>query len=188
MRTIILTLVVLYTSTVKSTGQGIDTVTVYSISTNKTQSNTIPESVFEMANLKRLTVIGMDCDGLRVNEQGDTTCWAIKQIPKNIDKLMNLEVLELRVNSIQSVPKEIMNLKNLKILDLTDNPGLINIDNVVWLENLEDLVLFGCDLHKLPPDIGRLKKLKYLGLTGNNIDSAELKRIRKALPTCDIKF
>jgi hypothetical protein len=74
MRTIILTLVVLYTSTVKSTGQGIDTVTVYSISTNKTQSNTIPESVFEMANLKRLTVIGMDCDGLRVNEQGDTTC------------------------------------------------------------------------------------------------------------------
>jgi Leucine-rich repeat (LRR) protein len=101
---------------------------------------------------------------------------------------MNLEVLELRVNSIQSVPKEIMNLKNLKILDLTDNPGLINIDNVVWLENLEDLVLFGCDLHKLPPDIGRLKKLKYLGLTGNNIDSAELKRIRKALPTCDIKF
>ncbi|HEY8935354.1 MAG TPA: leucine-rich repeat domain-containing protein [Cyclobacteriaceae bacterium] len=167
-----------------------DTTTIYSIATQDIQTNEIPKKVFEMGSLRKLTIIGMDCDYIQVDEKGNdiTKCWAIREIPKEIKKLKKLETLELRVNSIQTLPKEIRELKNLKTLDLTDNPGLSNIDNVIELENLEELVLFGCYLTKLPADIGQLKKLRYLGLTGNNIELTEQGRIKKVLPTCDIKF
>lgn len=130
----------------------------------------------------------MDCDANLVNELGDTTCWALKAIPIDISKLRNLEILELRVNSIQRVPIEIKALTKLKTLDLTDNPGLEEIENVVELHNLEELILYGCYLTKLPAAIGRLKKLRLLALTGNNIEAGELERLRKILPNCDIKF
>ena len=101
----------------------------------------------------------MDCD------YGDTTtCWMIREIPKQIANLKKLETLQLNVNAIRTVPQEISALQNLKSLDLTDNPGLSDIDNITTLTNLETLGLFGCGLAKLPANIGQLKKLKYLRL------------------------
>jgi Leucine-rich repeat (LRR) protein len=167
-----------------------DTTTVYSISTRELQSNEIPEIVFRMSQLRRLSITGMDCDYRESDENGNdiTKCWAIREIPAEIQSLTNLEILELRVNSIQTVPIEIGKLKKLKALDLTDNPGLSNIDHVVQLAELQELYLYGCSLIKLPDNIGQLKKLKHLALTGNNIDSTERERITTALPTTDIQF
>jgi hypothetical protein len=167
-----------------------DTTTIYAISTREFKSNKIPEKVFHMNKLRILSISGMDCDYKKFDEKGNdiTKCWAIAEIPAEIKNLINLEILELRVNGIQTLPEEIGNLKKLRILDLTDNPGLSNIDNVIGLENLEKLVLFVCSLTKLPNNIGQLKKLRYLGLTANDIDVTEQERIKKALPTCDIRF
>jgi hypothetical protein len=163
--------------------QQTDTTTVYSNSTANLKSRFIPNQVFELRNLRVLSIQGMDCD------YGDTTsCWMIREIPKQISKLQNLETLQLNVNAIRTIPKEITELKKLKILDLTDNSGLSNIDNVTTLTNLEELYLFGCNLDNLPKDIGELKKLKHLGLTGNNIDKTELERIKKTLPTCEVTY
>jgi len=160
-----------------------DTTTVYVTSTYKLRSRDIPEKVFQMINLKQLSIQGMDCD------YGDTTtCWMIQEIPKQISNLKKLEILQLNVNAIRTVPKEIGDLKNLKTLDLTDNSALSDIEVVTNLTNLETLALFGCGFTKLPTDIEQLKKLKYLGLTGNNIDNVELDRIKKALPTCNIIY
>jgi Leucine-rich repeat (LRR) protein len=167
-----------------------DTTTVYSETTLKLKSNTIPPDVFKMTRLLKLSVIGMDCDYTDVDDNGNdvTKCWTIREIPEEIKELKQLEALVLRVNSIQNLPEAINSLENLRVLDLTDNPGLSNIDPIVGVENLEELVLFGCSLTKLPEGIGKLKKLKYLGLTGNNLDKTEQNRILKALPTCEIVF
>jgi len=163
--------------------QQTDTTTTYSNSTANLKSRFIPDKVFEMRDLRILSIQGMDCD------YGDTTsCWMIREVPSQISRLKKLKTLQLNVNAIRTIPREIAVLKELKTLDLTDNPGLSDIDNVIALPNLEELYLFGCNLNKLPKNIGELKKLKRLGLTGNNIDKTELERIRKALPTCEVTY
>lgn len=164
-------------------GRIADTTTVYTTTTTALKSTEIPSSVFMLINLRYLSIQGMECD------YGDTTnCWMIHEIPKAVANLTHLESLRLPLNAIQKVPNEICVLQHLKVLDLTDNPSLSNIDNVVLLTNLEKLYLFGCGLQRLPVDIDKLEKLKYLGLTGNFIDSAELSRIKQALPTCTVIF
>lgn len=180
--------------TVNQTGFGkqlnSDTTTVYCSSTAQLKSGHIPDSVFEMTNLRHLTIQGMDCDYKDTDDKGNniTKCWMITEIPSKIKNLKQLETLQLNVNAISKIPIELTELTNLKSLDLTDNTGLSDIDNIVKLENLEILSLNGCNISKLPDNIGQLKKLKSLGLAGNNISAAEKKRIKKALPNCEIYF
>lgn len=160
-----------------------DTITVYVTTTTALKSNQIPSSVFMHTNLRYLSIQGMECD------YGDTTnCWMIHEIPKAVANLTNLESLRLPLNAIQTIPSEVCTLQHLKVLDLTDNPSLSNIANIELLTNLEELYLFGCGLQKLPIGIEKLVKLKYLGLTGNLIDSAELSRIKEALPSCIVIY
>ena len=167
-----------------------DTTTVFYSSTAKLKSKFIPDSVFQMTNLRHLAIQGMDCDYREIDYNGNdvTKCWMISEIPSKIKNLKQLETLQLNVNSISKIPIELVELKKLKSLDLTDNIGLSDIDNVVKLEQLENLGLNGCNITKLPENIGHLKKLKSLGLAGNNISSTEKERIKKALPNCETYF
>jgi Leucine-rich repeat (LRR) protein len=162
----------------------VDTTTLYSSTTNILRSNTIPDEIFDMKNLKHLHIQGMDCD------YGDnTSCWMIVEIPGKIANLKLLETLSLNVNAIDSLPDEAGKLENLKLLDLSDNSNLSYIEPVTVLENLEELFLFGCSrLNKLPANMGNLKKLRKLGLTGSGIDKAEMDRIKRLLPYCKIIF
>jgi len=168
----------------------LDTITIYSNRTDLMRSDSIPDSVFEMTNLKSLSITGSDCDFIVTDDEGNdiTECWMLGEIPKEIANLNKLEYLQLNVNTIREIPKEIVELKKLKILDLTDNLGLEDIENIVLLENLEELYLFGCHLRKLPNDISRLKKLKKIGLAGNNFNEKEKARIKQALPNCEVTF
>ncbi|MGZ4049756.1 MAG: leucine-rich repeat domain-containing protein [Bacteroidia bacterium] len=169
-----------------------DTTTSYFITTSELKSDSIPDSVFRMTNLKHLSIQGMDCDYVTIGDLGTskdvTKCRMLNEIPAKIKNLKKLESLRLNVNNISKIPPELKELKNLTALDLTDNPALTNVDYVTALLNLEHLSLFGCGLTKLPADIGKLKKLKTLGLTGNNINAVELNRIKKALPGCKVIF
>ena len=167
-----------------------DTTTIYYSSTAQLKSRYIPDSVFQMTNLRHLSIQGMDCDYRQVDEKGNdiTNCWMIIEIPPQIKNLKYLETLQLNVNAINKIPFELTELKNLKSLDLTDNSELSDIDNVVNLEKLEILCLNGCNISRMPEKIGQLEKLKSLGLAGNNISETEKERIKRALPNCEIYF
>lgn len=162
----------------------------YISSTTVLKSNHIPIAVFKIRSLKTLIISGEDCDtGIHDdNKPGDgINCWMIKEIPKEIGNLPNLDTLSLTLGAFGRLPDEISSLKNLRYLDLTDT-YLSNIDNLTSLTNLDHLLLYGCGLSKLPGNIGDLKKLRFLGLAGNNLDEKEITRISKALPDCKIYF
>ncbi len=155
--------------------------TVYQNTTQALRSNKIPASVFQLKNLRTLSIKGMDCD------YGDhNTCWMISEIPAQIVQLQQLERLYLPVNALTMIPAELGSLPKLKCLDLSDNPGLSAVDNVTKIQGLEQLYLYGCALTSLPKNVGALKKLKKLGLTGNNLPGAEQVRIKRVLPNCEI--
>jgi Leucine-rich repeat (LRR) protein len=171
----VLSIVACSTTTTKSfvaNRSNIDT--TYTISTQQLKSNNIPDSVFQMINLRHLAINGMDCDnGNRAN------CWMIKEIPTEIKNLQNLTTLSLTLNAIKTIPNELAELNNLKLIDLTDNAGLSDVDNIAKIKGLEYLYLYGCGFTKLPDNIGNLKNLKELGLVGNNLDKTEQTRIKK---------
>jgi hypothetical protein len=157
--------------------------TIYSVSTLQLKSDKIPDSVFQMTNLRHLAINGMDCDyGDRKN------CWMITEIPSGIKNLRKLTSLRLTLSVITTIPNDLTELINLTLIDLTDNIALTDIYNLTKLKNLQYLYLYGCGLTKLPDDIGDLTKLKELGLVGNRIDKAERTRIKNALPKCAIEF
>lgn len=163
--------------------------TVYIASTDDFKSNLIPDSVFKMTQLKTLMVFGRDCDVRYYDKDGkDTTqCWMIKEIPSAIGNLVNLDTLRLTLGVFGKFPTEIAKLQKLRFLDLTDT-YMSDIDNLTTLKSLNHLWLFGCGLSKLPKDIGKLTNLKFIGLVGNNLDVAEIDRVKKALPNCEVYF
>lgn len=157
--------------------------TTYAASTQQLKSDRIPDSVFQLTELRHLSVNGMDCD------YGDrTNCWMLKEIPSDIKNLKNLITLRLTLNAITTIPNELNQLNNLTLIDLTDNSALTDINSLTKLQNLQYLYLYGCGLTKLPDNIGDLINLKELGLVGNHLDKAEQIRIKKALPKCNINF
>lgn len=188
MKNLILILIVLLTLKGIAQKTRLDTIKSYSNQTSRMKSNVIPDSVFQMINLKTLSITGTDCDYVEFDDNGKniTKCWMLKEIPEKICNLIKLEYLQLNVNAIQKIPKEIRELNNLKVLDLTDNPSLYQIDNIILLENLEELYLDGCNLTKLPENLAKLNKLKRIGLVGNNFDKQEIERIKKELHKCEI--
>lgn len=164
--------------------------TTYSTSTQQLQSVKIPDSVFQMTNLRHLSIGGMDCDYIKRDAAGKVIvdCWAINEIPAEIKNLKKLQTLALPLNNISKIPIELGELTELNVIDFTDNSGVSNIDNLTKLTKLEKLLLYGCNLKKLPVNIGDLRNLKFLGLTGNDLDEVEKARIKRALPNCEISF
>jgi Leucine-rich repeat (LRR) protein len=163
--------------------------TVYITSTAALKSNLVPDSVFNMTQLKTLVITGSDCHTREFDKDGNdiTKCWMIKTIPPAIGNLTNLDTLRLTLAVFGKFPDEIAKLQKLRFLDLTDS-YMQDIDNLASLENLNQLLLFGCGLTKLPTGIGKLKKLRFLGLSGNQLDAAEIDRIKQALPDCKVYY
>lgn len=164
--------------------------TVYFSNTDILKSNHIPDSVFQMKQLKQLWISGKDCDtGLHDDNKPDDgiKCWMINNIPVEIGNLTGLDTLVLTLGLFEKFPAEISKLKKLRYLDLSDS-YMTSIDNLTTLKNLNRLLLYGCRLSKLPDSIGNLTNLKFIGLVGNNLDSFEIKRIKKALPNCEVHY
>jgi Leucine-rich repeat (LRR) protein len=128
------------------------------ISENGLNLSAIPESVFNLHNLKRLHIC---------NSQ-------ITSIPSEISKLTKLNELFLEHNEICEISPKVCELKKLRKIKLTGNKinDLSPLCNISSLQKLE----LGRNLFtKVPKEIGNLKKLKYLDLGNlfysNNIDT-----------------
>lgn len=100
----------------------------------------IPMDVFAHKKVKYLSVYGQDCDIAGME------CFAIKEIPPQIQELKKLETLVLTLNYIEKLPPEILELKNLKTLDLSENPNFIDIETVSKIKSLEKFYCYGCHL------------------------------------------
>ncbi len=71
-----------------------------------------------------------------------------KEVPEEIRKFKNLQVLKISRNSLKEIPDWIGDFTNLQVLDLSYNK-----------------------LKALPPGIGRCKQLRFLGLNRNLIET-----------------
>ena len=102
----------------------------------------IPTEVFEKTWLTYLYVHGQDCDVIGVE------CFAIREVPREIKNLKNLEELNLFLNYVDKLPKEILELKKLKILNLSENPAFSDMETVGKMKWLEQFSCFGCHFSK----------------------------------------
>jgi carbon monoxide dehydrogenase subunit G len=159
------------------------------------QATTIPESFGNLAQLQEL----------RLNNT------QVSSLPETLGNLTQLQVLLLNENHLSSLPVSIGNLTQLNRLSLNDNLLTIlpesfgNIsqlkklyidrnqltslpESIGNLGQLQELWLTQNQLTSLPDSISNLTNLRLLNLYGNPIPPAEIERIRRALPNCQVYY
>lgn len=99
------------------------------------------------------------------------SCNDFTNVPNDIDRLTNLEVLKFEggacgATPIDQVPESIGNLKKLRFLNFGYTEKGLNLPSSFYnLSNLEYFECHGCGLKNLTDDLTKLKKLEYLQLT-----------------------
>lgn len=96
--------------------------------------------------------------------------WA-DTIPSDLNKLVNLEVLEIASFQIKELPIKIFQMSSLKKLNLEGSKIEILHDDIRNLANLEYLSLYANNLVALPSAIGELGNLRFLNLADNEISN-----------------
>ena len=121
----------------------------------------------EIARAKGLTELDFSRDlGLDLSLLGSEQ--ALTEIPPEVFELRQLEILNLRNNSITTIPRAISQLKNLRVLDLSLN-NLTTIPSWVGeLPHLRELDLGFNELTSLPTTLSRSQSLTRLRLSQNN--------------------
>jgi internalin A len=118
----------------------------------------------------------------------------LREVPKSIAQLTNLQTLYLYDNQLTSLPDAITQLTNLQTLDLSDNEltnlpdaigqftklqtfnlyknQLTSLSNSIgYLTNLKGLYLASNQLVSLPDTLAQLTKLEILSLSDNQLKS-----------------
>ena len=93
----------------------------------------------------------------------------LKQIPKEIGNLQELQTLGLSYNQLTEIPKEIGNLQQLQRLLLFSNQLTEIPKEIGNLQQLQILLLYFNRLTKIPKEIGNLQQLQKLYLTYNQL-------------------
>ena len=88
----------------------------------------------------------------------------LTEIPKEIGNLSKLQILSLTYNGFTQIPKEIGNLFNLRILGLYKNKLKVIPKEIGNLSNLQELFLSDNKLTKIPKELGDLRNLQKLNL------------------------
>lgn len=107
----------------------------------------IPEIALNATELKRLHIFQAD---------------SLKEVPPQIGKLKNLEILILANTSITGLPKQIKKLKQLKTLVLSVNFMTEIPKGIGQLTELTELTLGTMPVQHIPEIFGKLTKLKKL--------------------------
>jgi hypothetical protein len=112
---------------------------------------------------------GVTCSGGHVRALDLTSRNLVGPVPGDIGDLTELEVLDLRNNSLTSLPSELGDLSKLTELDLTA-AGLASIPSAVGdLDALTDLLLAGNALTSVPPALAGMSSLTSLDLGNNDL-------------------
>lgn len=98
---------------------------------------------------------------------------------KNIDKLEKLQILNIGMNNFDRFPNQIVKLKNLKVLDVWWNdiktfPEKFYTSNTK-IEAIDMTSMFEFDFSANLPKIHRFKNLKQLNLGNNQIKNLNIK-------------
>jgi Leucine-rich repeat (LRR) protein len=153
-----------------------------SIDLSWTDLTTIPTTLFQLSNLRclSLNIVDRGCGLLRVPEQLrelkslEDLCLAGNYCLENesldiIGNLTTLKYLDLNNTNISFLPESIGNLTNLSILDLGANELTILPESIGNLTNLSILELGDSKLTTLPKSIESLTNLTKLDLSYNHL-------------------
>lgn len=143
------------------------------LSVRSNKLKTIPESVFYLPSLTEL-----DLWGNQINTFPILTS----------EKLPVLEDINLSMNDFYDFPTGVEKLVRLKKLRLENNK-LSRVSDVVFkMQSLEYIYLFHNNIFKIDLKLPVATKLKGVFLDSNPINEAELMRLRKLVPNCDISM
>jgi Leucine-rich repeat (LRR) protein len=125
--------------------------------------NTLPLEIGCLKGLKELIVI---------NETNEKV--GLKELPKEIGNLTELELLNIGGNLLTDLPKEISNLKKLEWLSLEKN-GISKLPMVITsLEKLKVLILNNNPISELPKELSTLAQLESLEIRNSGIKCISL--------------
>ena len=135
--------------------------------------DSLPEELFQLTELRELTVKG--CRLCVLNQ--------------NIDKLTKLESLNLDKNKLLRLPESIGNLKNLKYLCISRNIIETLPNSISNLKQLAYIDAWDNPLYILPESIRSLQKtLQTLDLRQIPLTKSEYKAMQELLPNTEILF
>ena len=102
-------------------------------------------------------------------------------LPAEMEKLSNLESVNLMSNNLDSFPPILAQMKNVFYLSLCSNKMKYIGPEIGEMTNLRVLIINKNHLHSLPKEIGNLKNLMYLDIGENPIDCLpeEIKNLTK---------
>ncbi|NNF01165.1 MAG: leucine-rich repeat domain-containing protein [Bacteroidia bacterium] len=107
----------------------------------------------------------------------------IKNVPPQISKLTQLQVLSISKNKLESLPDEIGDLKYLKKLDLNRNLIETIPETIGGLAELEILEMWDNELSNIPDELAYLTNLQVLELRGILFSVDEQARIKDMVPS-----
>jgi Leucine-rich repeat (LRR) protein/uncharacterized protein YeeX (DUF496 family) len=143
---------------------------------------TLPDSICNLKNLAKLSVIGLTLEKLpdsigslsSLKELYLNDIKTLTYLPDSIGNLQNLAALTIHESGLEKLPDSIGNLSSLKELCMIGNRNLASLpDSIGSLKNLVKLELDWSALQKLPDSIGNLSSLKELSL-GTNFNLTSL--------------
>ncbi len=94
-------------------------------------------------------------------------------IPREANKLLKLEKINLNNKALNIIPNEITYLKNLTFLELSNNNLTQLPSNIGSMENLNFLSISMNNITKIPESITKLKKLTNFWFPRNNLSLNE---------------
>ena len=141
--------------------------------TKLSNRDSLPEELFQLTELRELTVKG--CRLCVLNQ--------------NIEKLTKLESLNLDKNKLLRLPESIGNLKNLKYLCISRNIIETLPNSISNLKQLTYIDAWDNPLYVLPESITSLQKtLQTIDLRQIPLTKSEYKAMQELLPDTEILF
>lgn len=129
-------------------------------------------------HVKKIKLTDHDLDFLEIViermeelEELDLSSMELSSLPETIGIQTRLKVLNLKNNQLTSLPQSFWQLRNLEILDISSNPLSFLSENIDKLKNLEILNLSKTNISVLPKSIINMEKLQSLDLSETHLSS-----------------
>ncbi len=113
----------------------------------------------------------------------------LKEIPKDVFKLKNLQELNVSKNKLKNLPKKLDTLKNLEVINASANDIDTIYAEIGNCTQLKKLILNQNIIAHLPSTIGKLTNLIFLDMWGNEIQEFpnEISKLQNTLKVVDLR-